>query len=131
MPRNLALAFLGLSLLAGPAAARGDDPAGGRRAEAKASRSAKAEQPQSAFLLRRVVATTVRPVATPSADVGRAACARPSRGGASRCRGQMVSWGGWAQGLPPALGVQARECPPGTMATLAEGHDDIVRCIPI
>ena len=130
MLRNLALAFLGLSLLAGPAAARGDGPAGGRRAEAKASRSAKAEQqPQSAFLLRRVVATTVRPVAMPAA----AACGRASRGGASRCgnASRMVSWGGWAQGLPPALGIQAQECPSGTMATLAAGHDDIVRCIPL
>ncbi len=125
MLRSLALALLGLSLLAGPAAARGDGPAGGRRAETKAAAvgGAKAER---AFLLRRVVA--IRP-ASPS---GVAACARV-RGGAQRCRGaaQAVSWS-WAQGLPPALRVQAQqECPAGTMATLAEGHEDIVRCIPI
>ncbi len=125
MLRSLALAFLGFSLLAGPAAARGDGPAGGRRAEAKAAAvgGAKAER---AFLLRRVVA--IRP-ASPSGVA--AACAR-TRGGALRCRGatQAVNWS-WAQGLPPALHVQAQECPAGTMATLAEGHEDIVRCIPI
>ncbi len=129
MLRSLVLASLGLLLLAGPAAARGYDPAGGgRRAEAKAAvMGAKAER---TLLLRRVAA--IRPAASLSLRAA-AACA-PSRRGAPRCRGaaQTVNWGGWAQGLPPALGVQAQqECPAGTMATLAEGHDDVVRCIPI
>lgn len=135
MLRNLALASLGLLLLAGPAAARGDGPARGGRAETKVSfGGAKVEQHQrSPLLLRRVVATGVRPVAVPAAAVP-AACGRASsRAGAPpRCRGHAVNWGGgWAHGLPPALGVQARECPSGTMATLAEGHDDVVRCIPL
>ena len=126
MLRSSAFASLSLFLLAGPAAARGDGPAGGgRRAEVKAvAMGGKAER---TLLLRRVAA--IRPAAAPSFGV----CAR-SRRGASRCRGaaaQAVSWGGWAQGLPPALHVQAQECPAGTMATLAEGHEDIVRCIPI
>ena len=43
---------------------------------------------------------------------------------------QAVHWR-WTQGLPPALGVQAETCPAGTMATLAEGHENIVRCIPL
>ena len=123
MLRNLAFALLGLSLLAGPAAARRDDSAGnGRRAAEWRKGGAKGEQHQ---LLRRVAFT--RPAAV--APV----CARAGRGQALRCRGgdvQAVSWR-WAQGLPPALGVQAQECPAGTMATLAEGHDDIVRCIPV
>jgi hypothetical protein len=38
---------------------------------------------------------------------------------------------GWTQGLAPAVGVQANECPDGTMATLARGHEDVVRCMPI
>ncbi len=125
MLRSLALALLGLSLLAGPVAARGD---GGvvRRADATAAvGGAKAER---SSLLRRVSATAPRFAA--SGPV----CARGRRGAAARCRGgavQPVSWS-WAQGLPPALGVQAQqECPAGTMATLAEGHDDVVRCIPI
>jgi hypothetical protein len=125
MLRSLALAFLGLSVLAAPAMARGGDgPAGGRKAAVAkksgggASARAELERP---LLLRRAVA--VRPAGT---------CARSSRGRAPRCRGlvRAVSWS-WAQDLPPALGVQAQECPAGTMATLAEGHDDIVRCLPI
>ncbi|MBD0271957.1 MAG: hypothetical protein ICV73_08510 [Acetobacteraceae bacterium] len=131
MLRNLALAFVGASLLAGPAAARGDGPNGGRWGEAKAYTSAKAEQQPSSPLLRRVAtAATVRPVA----ESGAGTCGRPSRGQAKRCRGagQLVNaGGGWARGLPPALGVQAQQCPPGTMATLAQGHDDIVRCVPV
>ena len=127
MLRSLAFAFRVLSPLAGPAAPRGKGPAGGaRRAEAKAAFiGAKAER---ASLLRRAV--SVRS-AVPQSTM--AACSR-TRGGALRCRGgavQTVSLGGWARGLPPALGVQAQACPAGTMATLAEGHDDIVRCIPI
>ena len=120
--------------LAGPVAARGDGPSSGRGADTKVSGSAKAEQQQSPLLRRVMATTTIRRAAT-SAGTGAAACGRASsHGKASRCRGaaqQVASVGGWARGLPPALGVQARECPPGTMAVLAEGHDDIVRCIPV
>lgn len=134
MLRNLALALLGLSLLAGPAAARGGGPSDGRRGDTKVSGGAKAEQQQSPLLRRVMTTTTVRPAGT-STGAGAAACGRAaSRGKASRCRGgaqQVASVGGWARGLPPALGVQAQQCPPGTMAILAEGHDDIVRCIPV
>lgn len=125
MLRRLAFAVLGLSLLAGPVAARGDGPSGGgRRSEAKATGGARAER---AFYVRQVRPAPRR--ASSSSD----ACARSSRGNAARCRGaavRAVNWR-WSQGLPPALGVQAEECPAGTMATLAEGHDDIVRCIPM
>lgn len=37
---------------------------------------------------------------------------------------------GWQSGLSPASGDQ-RSCPEGTMATLARGHTDIVRCVPM
>jgi hypothetical protein len=121
--RKLALALLGFSLLNGPAAARGDGSSSSRRAEAKGVGSARAER---AFLVRRVASHASRSV--PSG----LACARTRGGATQRCRGAFhaVHWR-WSQGLPPALGVQAQECPAGTMATLAEGHDDIVRCIPI
>ncbi|MBO1073579.1 hypothetical protein [Roseomonas marmotae] len=36
----------------------------------------------------------------------------------------------WTAGLPAASGSQ-RDCPAGTMSTLARGHDDIVRCMPL
>ena len=112
MLRSLALALLGLFLLADTAAARGDGPAGGRRTE-------------RASLLHRVASHASRPAHSGPA------CAR-ARGGALRCRSAVHAVSrSWAQGLPPALHVQAQECPAGTMATLAEGHDDIVRCMPI
>jgi hypothetical protein len=51
------------------------------------------------------------------------------------CRGRncapsrrSVSWQG---GLEPATNEQARGCPTGTLATLAHGHRDIVRCMPL
>ena len=58
-----------------------------------------------------------------------AACSRKAR----QCRGTAVAPArfGWTQGLPPAALVQANECPDGTLATLARGHDDVVRCMPI
>jgi hypothetical protein len=123
--RSLAFGLLGFSVLAGPAAARGDGPGGGgggRRGEAKAL-GTKAD---GRGLLRPVVFTRV-------VSPGSAACARSAGRSAARCRGAATSVAGrsWTHGLPPALGVQAQQCPAGTMATLAEGHDDIVRCIPL
>lgn len=37
----------------------------------------------------------------------------------------------WTRGLDPAAGVQAEECPDGTLATPARGHENIIRCMPI
>jgi hypothetical protein len=37
---------------------------------------------------------------------------------------------GWHRGLSSASMTQ-RDCPAGTFATLARGHDDIVRCMPL
>lgn len=127
MLRCLAFSLLGLALLAGPAAARGAEGDGAnRRAAAEKSVSAKAAQ-RGAPLLRRAV------YARPAVSAASAACARSGRSSGLRCRGGVVSdtgGRGWAYGLPPALGVQARECPADTIATLAEGHDDVVRCLP-
>ncbi|MBX6375346.1 MAG: hypothetical protein IRZ13_14070 [Acetobacteraceae bacterium] len=60
---------------------------------------------------------------------------RPVRGG--RCRGAGAAEAGarrgtlhWQAGLPPADFSQ-RACPDGTLATLARGHDDVVRCVPL
>jgi len=36
----------------------------------------------------------------------------------------------WQAGLPSASNTQ-RDCPAGTLATLARGHNDIVRCMPL
>ena len=59
-----------------------------------------------------------------AASAAGSACS--SRRGTAQCRPTRMSW---TQGLSPAAGIQANECPNGTMATLARGHDDIVRCM--
>lgn len=56
------------------------------------------------------------------------------RNGARNCRIYRVAAPQpmrWSQGLSPALNVQTSNCPAGTMATLATGHANIVRCMPI
>ncbi len=63
------------------------------------------------------------------AAVSNAQSCRTSTGRRSSCtRGPAMSW---TRGLEPAAGIQAQECPDGTMATMARGHDNIVRCMPI
>jgi hypothetical protein len=37
----------------------------------------------------------------------------------------------WPSGLKPPTHAQAQSCPAGTLATLATGHTDIVRCLPL
>jgi hypothetical protein len=62
---------------------------------------------------------------------------RQSAASCSRRNGRVVcaardtqSVAGWQSGLPPADYAQ-RDCPAGTFATLARGHEDVVRCMPI
>ncbi|WP_431282104.1 hypothetical protein ACQW02_22290 [Humitalea sp. 24SJ18S-53] len=56
---------------------------------------------------------------------------RDSRG---RCVGprtaSLQGAAGWQGGLPAASNTQS-DCPSGTMATLARGHSDVTRCMPI
>lgn len=143
--RLLMPALLGLTLAVAPAAAiaRTDPghsahgPAGkasGARAPvvkapmlkapvAKAQAAAPRARTAAAQGPARLQQVAWRPAAAP------AACSAKAR----NCRGTTVAkvQFGWTQGLPAAAGVQANECPDGTMATLARGHDDVVRCMPI
>jgi hypothetical protein len=64
-----------------------------------------------------------------------ATISREAAGSCTRQNGRVSCGGrssiaGWASGLPRADNAQ-RECPAGTFATLARGHDDVVRCMPI
>lgn len=56
-----------------------------------------------------------------------ASCTR--RNGRTVCAPARSSVAGWQSGLPTANYAQ-RDCPDGTFATLARGHDDVVRCMP-
>jgi hypothetical protein len=51
------------------------------------------------------------------------------RNGRTNCAPARSRVAGWQSGLPVANYAQ-RECPEGTFATLARGHDDVVRCMP-
>ncbi len=126
--RLLSLVLLGLALVAAPACAA--EKGGGGRHQARAA-------------VAKPHAAVRPPVGRPQAAVHRSAPLR-GQGSAGRdqraasaaacsakrggCRAPRMSW---AQGLPPAAGIQANACPDGTMAMLARGHDDIVRCMPI
>jgi hypothetical protein len=114
------LALAGLLLAAVPAPAA--DPQD-RGLAPRISAAAAARASAAAPMRGRVVVSRDRRAATAAA-----ACPRDGRGGGARCRSRAV---GWMDGLSPAAGVQAAECPAGTMATLATGYADVVRCVPI
>ncbi|MDO9711819.1 hypothetical protein [Paracraurococcus lichenis] len=120
--RLLTLALLGLMMCAAPTlAANHSGPAGGGEA------AAKARPLQAARPALKAPSQAVRHRA------GSHAAATCGRTAAGRCRAAVAAPArfGWSQGLPPAAGIQADACPDGTMATLAHGHEDVVRCMPI
>jgi hypothetical protein len=94
----------------------------------EAARPAATAPRQAANRATATRAATTR-VATQRSTQAAACARRDSRG---RCVQQVgprtVAWQG---GLPAASGEQAVTCPTGTIATLARGHSDVVRCLPI
>ena len=140
--RHLMLALAGLVFATAPMlAAEAAERSGGRQQRAQTARVQLVSH-----------AVTARPVARSVAMRGRQAAVQrsaPMRGqgvvmrdqrAASAATGGCVARRGascrsprmnWTQGLSPAAGIQANECPDGTMATLARGHEDITRCMPI
>jgi hypothetical protein len=155
MKYSALLALLGLALAGNPALAAKRGESSGQRpetrvAQAKAATGAQGRAAKSVPSLsgrRSAPAAGPRPAMLWQAAPirGRLAVTHDDRAasasgaclrvrGTTRCRPQSVLGGsisGWARDLPPAAGVQAEECPAGTMATLARGHEDIVRCMPI
>lgn len=132
----------GRSAVTRPAAAAANRPAairpGTRRPATRAPRPA-ASQP-GRTVRGHAHAAASRGVASADSRYASAhrLCARggkPVRGGRCRSAG-AAEYGGasrglrWQAGLPPA-GYTQRECPDGTLATLARGHDDVVRCVPL
>lgn len=124
--RVLPIALLGIVVAIGPALAAREGAGTARTrlpapaASQHASAPARAEAParQAAPSRRNLGATQDRRAATANAcPRGVARCGPPRRAG-------------WMSGLPPAAGVQMAGCPAGTMATLALGHSDVVRCMP-
>jgi hypothetical protein len=107
-------------------------------AQARGGRTARQAEPRFADLRHGDVRTSrsglvVRGAA--AATVSRDAMAScTQRNGRTVCGGGGLratsSIAGWQSGLPMVNYAQ-RECPEGTFATLARGHDDVVRCMPM
>ena len=116
-----------------PAATQSTRAAAARRAEAP-QRQARAAQAGTRQAAGRAAAprqqaarsTGRRQVATRSGRASQAPAACRGRNCATAPR-QVT----WQSGLAPATNAQAQSCPAGTLATLARGHADVVRCVPL
>lgn len=104
-----------------PAATQSTRAAAARRAEAP-QRQARAAAPRQ----QAARSTGRRQVATRSGRASQATAACRGRNCATAPR-QVT----WQSGLAPATNAQAQSCPAGTLATLARGHADVVRCVPL
>jgi hypothetical protein len=99
-----------------------------RQAQAAAQRPADArQQPAQAAAQRSGV---FRTAAAAPAGVPRATGTCTRRDAQGRCVGTTATNTRWQGGLPPMTMAQ-QECPSGTVATLARGHANVVRCLPI
>jgi len=63
-----------------------------------------------------------------TASRDQATCTR--RNGRTQCATPRERPLAWQAGLPPMSNAQS-ECPGGTFATLASGHNNVVRCMPL
>jgi hypothetical protein len=100
-----------------------DAGAAAQRQAAQAMQQRAAAHAARGVLVRSAAAT---PAGMPRG--ASAACAR--RDAQGRCVRTTTANTRWQGGLPPMTMAQ-QECPSGTVATLARGHADVVRCLPI
>jgi hypothetical protein len=121
--RLVSLVLLGFGLVAVPAGAA--EKGGGGRHQARVAMAKPQQAARSQAPVHRSGPLRSQGSAGRDQRAASAVACGAKRGG---CRAPRMSW---AQGLPPAAGIQANACPDGTMAVLAQGHDDIVRCMPI
>ncbi|RMI26424.1 hypothetical protein EBE87_03870 [Pseudoroseomonas wenyumeiae] len=147
--RTITLCLLGLFALAlsAPVSAEASSTRSGPRAGAKVVKpTARAAAPArtAATATRRQVAVTRAAPARQTARAttsrqtakagGRVGAVQRSQGPVVAQRSNMTARGArltsWTAGLPAASGEQ-RDCPVGTMSTLARGHDDVIRCMPL
>jgi hypothetical protein len=145
--RLITLCLLGLFALAlsAPVSAEAASTRSTSRSGAKVVKpTARAAAPARAIASRRPAAVTR---AAPSRQMARATTSRQTAKAGGRTvatrrsqevvvaqRSNMTARGArltsWTAGLPAASGEQ-RDCPVGTMSTLARGHDDVIRCMPL
>ena len=65
-----------------------------------------------------------------AATVSRESANCTRRNGRTVCGARRDGVAGWQAGLPQVNMAQS-ECPAGTFATLARGHENVVRCMPL
>ena len=103
------------------------------RAQASNLRPGDVRTSSGGVLVRGASAATVSreaPAARPTQATARNAVANCTpNAGRTACAPARSSVAGWQSGLPRADYAQ-RDCPDGTLATLARGHEDVVRCMP-
>lgn len=103
------------------------------RAQASNLRPGDVRTSSGGVLVRGASAATVSreaPAARPTQATARNAVANCTpTAGRTACAPARSSVAGWQAGLPRADYAQ-RDCPDGTLATLARGHEDVVRCMP-
>jgi hypothetical protein len=138
------MSILALGLLMGaPAeAARNDQTAARNQPRPAASTGHAVTRPAAATTAGRVQVAAARQPAVPYHRASLSSAQQrsaPSRVAAACTvsNGRRVCGGGtrqvamrWTGGLMPAAGNQT-SCPDGTMATLAVGHENVVRCVPL
>lgn len=90
------------------------------------SRQQQAARPGDVRTQRTGIVVRGASAATVSRDAA-ANCTR--RNGRTVCGGRS-GVAGWQAGLP-AVDYAQTDCPAGTFATLARGHENVVRCMPI
>lgn len=116
-----------------PAAARAAAPArtGADRAPRPSAAPSSSPPPRAAASRRPAPSALPYAARQPSADGLRrdASAACTVRNGRRIC-GPREAALRWTGGLAPAAMSQA-SCPEGTMATLAIGHSNVVRCVPL
>ena len=137
-----AMSILALGLLMGaPAeAARNEQTAARNQPSAAASTVQSTTRPAAATTAGRGHAATRQPAAPyhraslsstqQRSASGRVAAACTLSSGRRVCGGTRQVAMRWTGGLMPAAGNQT-SCPDGTMATLAVGHENVVRCVPL
>jgi hypothetical protein len=103
--------------------------------------SRQAARPAAQGPATRTAAQPPAPAAASRTGLFRSATAAPAgvprttgtctrRDAQGRCVRTSVANTRWQGGLPPMTMAQ-QDCPAGTVATLARGHADVVRCLPI
>lgn len=117
-----------------PAAARGTAP---RREAAEHGARSRQVAGRSGTTRQELARSGRSRQAAARSRTARGAAGRPgrTRHSAATCQGRdcgsIPHPVAWQAGLAPATNMQAAACPAGTMATLARGHTNIVRCLPL